>query len=318
MSAYLITMATGKQALWTINHLLASGAKVHALVRDPNKAPLPAQLTRAGVTVFTGDSQDVDAVFRAAQGCKGVFLNTFPIPGLPMKQAQGILEGCRRAGVESIVVTTALCVSNRAMWNDEFTKECDLYDYFSDKAAVEDLVREAVAASNCSFRAYTVLRPSYIHFDYLLPNVYGNFPELPSAGEIVHACDDGTHIPHTDGNDLGRYAAAALQDPTTFNGQEIELGHENLSVDDIRNILTRVSGRAIGLRRRTPEQVEAAKTTVFGQAFQIWAGAKDLEPVVAEAKAVEARFGIPLTSLEQALVRDKAELMECLSVGYKK
>jgi uncharacterized protein YbjT (DUF2867 family) len=39
MATYLITQATGVQALLTIGNLLAAGAKVHALVRDPLKIP---------------------------------------------------------------------------------------------------------------------------------------------------------------------------------------------------------------------------------------------------------------------------------------
>lgn len=154
-----------------------------------------------------------------AQGCSAVFLNTFPIPGLPVQQATEILAGCQRAGVETTVATTATCVGDQALWDDEFTISC--------------------------------------------PTSMATSPSFPSP--------------------------ASSSTP---------LGHESLTVDEIRDILVRVSGRPVGLRRRTPEQVEAARMTVFGQTFQIWAGAKDLRPVVAKAKAAESRLGIPLTSLD--------------------
>ncbi|KAI1151580.1 NmrA family protein [Nemania diffusa] len=302
MATYLITQATGQQAQWTIRHLLAAGAKVHAIVRDPSK--IPEVLKSPGVTIFKGESANFDDVFQAAQGCKAVYLNTFPIPGLELQQAQTITSAARKAGLESVVACTTMCTGYRDMWDDAATEACHLLGYYRSKAAVEDAVRGA------GFAAWTILRPAFIHVDYMLPNAHGNFPRLPTHGVLDHCFDAGARMVQTDGSDIGRYAAAALQDPAKFAGHEIELGSENLTIEEIRDVLVRVSGRDVGIRRLTPED----GTPAPGQLFHLWANAKDFGPVVAAAREAQAKFGIPFTSLEEALQRDKSGLLECLPV----
>ncbi|KAI1126524.1 NmrA family protein [Nemania abortiva] len=302
MSTYLITQATGQQGQWTIRHLLAAGAKVHALVRDPSK--VPELLKSLGVTIFKGESANFDDVFRAAQGCKAVYMNTFPIPGLEVQQAKTITEASKKAGLKTIVACTTMGTGNRAIWDDAVTEECHLLEYYRSKAAVEDIVH------NAGFEAWTILRPAFLHVDYMLPNCYGNFPRLATHGELDHPFKEGARMVQTDASDVGKYAAAALQDPANFAGEAIELGSENLTIEEIRDALVRVSGRSVGLKKLTPGDGEP----VAGQLFLMWANYKDFGPIVAAAKEAQAKFGIPFTSLEEALQRDRAGLLECLPV----
>jgi uncharacterized protein YbjT (DUF2867 family) len=304
MASYLVTQATGQQSRWVITHLLAAGLKVHAVVRDAQK--VPPILKDPAVTIFQGESKNYEDIYRAAQGCKGVFLNTFPIPGLEAQQANTVVEACKKAGVESIVAATSFLTGDRALWDDATTEECGLREYYLSKAEVEEAVRQA------AFKAYTILRPAVIYQDFLLPGAYQNFPELPTHGELAHCLNDGIKMPHTDAHDVGKYAAAALRNPAIFGGQEIDLGNEVLTIEEVRDILAKVSGRDVGLRKRTPAEVEGVKATVFGQRFHLLANARDFSAVGAAAKENEAKFGIPVTSLEVALQRDRALLLECL------
>ncbi|KAK2014470.1 NmrA-like family protein [Colletotrichum eremochloae] len=303
MATYLVTQATGQQSLATIAHLLAAGAKVHAVVRDPEKAPL--SLRKQGVTIFKGESTNLDEIYQAAQGCRGAYLNTFPWPGLETQQAKTIVEACEKAGVETIIGCTTFTVGNRAIWDDDATEQVGLRPYFLSKAEVEDVIRGG------KFKAYTILRPSVLHTDFMLPGVLGNFPGLPS-GELGHACNDGVRLPYTDTDDVGRYAAAALQDPDRFGGQEIDLPNEYVTMEEVRDVLVKVSGREVRVRQQTPAEVEVTKRTAPGMLFQIWANMKDFTAFVDAAKEAQVKFDIPFTSLEAALQRDKARLLECL------
>ncbi|KAK2612012.1 hypothetical protein QQS21_001977 [Conoideocrella luteorostrata] len=304
MATYLVTQATGEQGQWVVKHLLAGNAKVHAVVRNLKK--VPSILKAPGVTLFQGESKNYDEIFKAAQGCTGVFLNTFPIPGLEVLQARTVVEACEKAGVESIVVSTTISAGNKAVWDDEATDKAQLREYFVSKAEVEETVRGA------KFKAYTILRPAILHQDFLLPGAPQNYPRLPTHGELDHAFDDGALAPLTDAHDVGKYAAAALQDQAKFGGQEIELRNETLTMEEARNLLAKISGRNVGLRKRTPAEVEDARLTVFGQRFQLLASAKDFSTPLATAKEVQSKFGIPFTPLEASLQRDKARLLECL------
>ncbi|GKT43335.1 NmrA-like family domain-containing protein [Colletotrichum spaethianum] len=303
MATYLVTQATGQQSQSVIAHLLAAGAKVHAVVRNPQKVP-PA-LEKQGVTIFKGESTNYEEVYQAARGCKGAFLNTFPWPGLETQQAKTIVDACEKAGVESLVVCTTFTVGNRAIWDDAATEEVGLRPYFLSKAEVEEIVRGA------KFKAYTILRPSVLHTDFMLPGVFGNFPGLPQ-GELDHACNDGVRLPYSDTYDVGKYAAAALQDPVKFGGQEIDLPNEYLTMEEVRDVLVKVSGRDVQVRQQAPEEVEETKKTAPGMLFQIWANVKDFTTFVKTAKEAQTKFGIPFTPFEEAMKRDKARLLECL------
>ncbi|KAI1308373.1 NmrA family protein [Xylaria venustula] len=302
MATYLITQATGQQSQWTIRHLLAAGAKVHAIVRDPSK--IPDVLKSPGVTVFKGESVNFDDVFQAAQGCQAVFLNTYSIPGLEAQQAKTIVDATKKAGLKSVVASTVMCTGNKDLWDDTITAECYLRDYYLSKAAVEDIVRDA------GFESWTILRPAFIHVDFMLPNALENFPRLPTHGELVHCFNEGVRMGYTDANDIGKYAAAALQDSAKFNRQEIELVNESLTIEEVRDILVRVSGRNVTARKLSPESDERVR----GQFFQMWANYKDFGHITAKAQEAQAKFGISFTSLEEALQRDKSRLLECLPV----
>lgn len=304
MSTYLVTQATGQQSRWVISHLLAEGSKVHAVVRDLQK--VPPTLQDPNITLFQGESKNFEDILKAAQGCKGVFLNTFPYPGLEALQAKTVVEACQEAGVERIVVATTHGTANKAMWDDEATKEINLHQYFSSKATVEEIVRSG------GFQSYTILRPAVIHHDFFVPGCYGNYPRLPTHGELDHLLEDGAKMAYTDASDIGKYAAAALLDPSKFTGQEIDLGNELLTIEEVRDILARVSGRSVTATRRTQKEVEEMGISVFGQAFHLMSNIKDLSWTTARAKEVQDKFGIPFTSLEAALQRDRALLLECL------
>ncbi|KAM0268084.1 hypothetical protein ACHAQH_010048 [Verticillium albo-atrum] len=306
MATYLITQATGHQSQYTIEHLLAAGAKVHAVVRNPHKIPLI--LESPGVTVFKGESTDLEALSRAAEGCTGVFLNTFPIPGLEISQAQTIIEASKKAGIKTAVASTTFYASDKAMWDDSITRDSLLYDYFSSKYDVEEAVKAA------GFETYTILQPAFCHFDFFLPNAPHNFPALATRGELDHALNDGAKMLYTDANDVGAYAAAALLDPAKFDKQVIGMGNENLAIGEVAEIVSKVSGKRVPAKKRTPAEIEDVKETLFAQRFHIWANSKDFSDGPVGAKAVQAKFGIPFASLEEALKREKSRLLECLAV----
>ncbi|KAM5359068.1 hypothetical protein ACJZ2D_014748 [Fusarium nematophilum] len=220
--------------------------------------------------------------------------------------AKTIVEACKKAGVESVVAATTVGTGNKSLWDDDEVKGIQLHQYFSSKAEVEDHVRLG------NFQAYTILRPGVIHHDFFLPGALGNFPRLPTHGELDHLLDEGAALPYTDAHDIGKYAAAALQNPAKFADQEIELGSELLTIQEVHDILVRVAGREVPVIKRTPEELEKMGIRVFGQNFHLLANIKDLSSTTAAAKELTAKFGIALTSLEVALQRDRALVLECL------
>ncbi|KAI8664896.1 hypothetical protein LRP88_14595 [Fusarium phalaenopsidis] len=304
MTTYLITQATGQQSQWVIRHLLEAGAKIHAVVRDLQK--VPSVLKEPSITLFQGESKNLDEILAAAQGCQGAFLNTVPFPGLEALQAKTIVQACEKAGVENIVAATTFCTGNKDVWDNDETKKIQLDGYFSSKAEVEDIVRSG------KFKAYTILRPAVLHHDFFMPGALGNFPRLPTHGELDDLLVQGARVPYTDAYDLGKYAAAALQDPARFAGHEIDLGNELLTFEEVRDVLANVSGREVRVVKRTTQELEKLGASVFGQKFQLFSNIKDLSWTPAHAKKVQEEYGIPFTPLQASVQRDKVRLLECL------
>lgn len=138
------------------------------------------------------------------------------------------------------------------------------------KATVEELVRAG------GFPAYTIVRPAVLHHDLFLPGLLQNFPRLSTLGELDDLLVGGARVPHTDTDDVGKYAAAALLDSAEFGGEESNLGHELLTMEEIRDILVKISSRRVSVTKWTPQEVEERGIAVFGQKFQLLSNIKDL------------------------------------------
>ncbi|KAK7752775.1 hypothetical protein SLS62_005327 [Diatrype stigma] len=317
MASFVIIGANGHQGSATARALLAAGAKVHALVRDP-QTEAAQQLASQGATLFTyRDFGDFDGVRAAAQGCRGVFMALWPTADAEA-QARGIVAACAEAGVTSVVLSTAWYTGSPEKWNvgggrGRGAQQLDpspdpaMIEYFEGKAALERAVRE-------SGLRHTVLRPSWIHYNYTLPLAAVAYPELVARAELAYPHDvDAVRMAHIDEADIGRFAAAAFldsdSDPGRFDGEVIELGNENLTGREARDIIARVTGRDIGLRRKTAEEVEAAEAANPLQKFQRWASRVD---VTIDGEALRRKYGIDLTSFEDYVRREKDRILATL------
>ena len=98
----LVTGATGNIGSQVVQHLVAKGADVKALVRDPSKADFPA-----GVEVAQGDFLDVDSLRRAIEGVSTLFLVNAVVPD-EFTQALIALNVARDAGIERIVYLSVI------------------------------------------------------------------------------------------------------------------------------------------------------------------------------------------------------------------
>ncbi|KAL5878031.1 hypothetical protein ACKVWC_007176 [Pyricularia oryzae] len=302
MSTFLVVQATGGQSQWVITHLLKSGAKVHALVRDVNK-PLPAILKAEGVTLFQGEALDSDAVYAAAKSTTGVFLNTFTSE-TEIQQAESVIEGARRAGVETIVASTAIGSGDKTVLESEHTKNSGLHMYYVNKNGIEEAVKKG------GFKSWTILHPAYIHFDIFTPRNAFNFPRMPQ-GILDHVLDAGRKIAHTDASDIGRYATAALTDPAKFNGEIVELGLA-MDCDEMAAGLSKVSGKKVEAVRYTFEEARKAGVFQFGMAFQLLANGFDFSDLAGAGLRNQEKYGMGLMTFEESMVRDKEELMSTL------
>ena len=310
MASYLVTGATGRQGGAVVNHLLAAGAKVHAVVRNPSSREATA-LHEKGVVLFEGTYEEPDKVFfAAAKGCTGVFLNlTVFEPGKARAQADAIISACR-TGAETTLTSIVLSSTSRT---DEMSTELDtasavhpwLGQYYTAKSEVEAAVRES------RIEHYTILRPPVLAYDYLLPSSVTPqaFPQLPRSGTLVTSLDDNGTMPYLDEDDIGMLTVAALLEPSKFSGHEIELASDNLSSQEVRDILGLVSGIDINLHKRTASELEESKMTEFFQVFELLA---NHSPRRVDVEALEEKYGIKLTRFSEYMEKNKDKLIDSL------
>lgn len=216
----LVTGATGNVGRNVVDQLVSRGGDVRALVRDPAKANLPAQ-----VEVVQGDLLDVDALRAAFSGVSTLFLLNAVVPD-EFTQALLTLGVAREAGVKRVVYLSVI--------------HSDVYvnvPHFAGKFAVERMI-EAMG-----FEA-TVLRPAYfMNNEHTIKDAitgYGIYP-MPIGDKGVAMID---------ARDIGEIAAIELvrrdrsSEPLPFERINL-VGPDTLTGADAAAVWGDVLGRTI-------------------------------------------------------------------------
>ncbi|WCN84299.1 NmrA family NAD(P)-binding protein [Micromonospora sp. LH3U1] len=290
----LVTGATGRQGGATARALLAAGVPVRALVRDP--ATDRARTVEAlGAELVTGDLTDRDSLIRAAHGARAVFSvqmpamngNTIDFDG-ELAQAVNLIEGALAAEVPQFVhtsVTGAGQHTESAGWADG--RWVALEPYYATKAGIQDRVREA------GFTYWTLIKPGFFMDNFLPSEAY----LLPRgvAGGLATVLKPQTSLSLVAVDDIGRVAAAAIAEPDRFNGVELELASDYLTMTEIAKVLSDALGTELTAPDMTEEEAVAA-------GMPQWAGIshEQLNVTGQPARPEYARaLGIPLTTFEE-------------------
>lgn len=216
----LVTGATGRVGRHVVQQLVARGADVRVLSRDPAKADFPS-----GVKVAKGDLLDIDSLRAAFSGVNTLFLLN-AVTGDEFTQALITLNIARESGVDRVVY---LSVINA----DRFVN----VPHFAVKFGAERMIEQM------GFSA-TILRPSYfIDNDLTIKDVilnHGVYP-MPIGSKGVAMVDT---------RDIAEIAAIELirrqQAPGKLPIETINLvGPDTLTGPDVAAIWSDVLGRPI-------------------------------------------------------------------------
>ena len=176
----LVTGATGTIGRNVVDQLVKRGADVRGLVRNPEKAELPA-----GVAVARGDLLDVDSVRSALSGVSTLFLLNAVVPD-EFTQALTALNLAREAGIERLVYLSVI-------HSDRYVN----VPHFAGKFGVERMIEQI------DFQT-TILRPAYFMNNELMikdaVTAYGVYP-MPIGSKGLAMID---------ARDIGEIAAIEL------------------------------------------------------------------------------------------------------------
>ena len=172
----LVTGATGNAGAAVVRALANSGERVRALVRDADRATLPA-----GVEVAVGDLNEPSTLTPHLERVTAAFLLS-GYEGL-----EETLANMRRAGVERVVL-----LSSSAAPAGDLTNAVARYHILSERA----------------------VRQSGLEWTFLQPNTFmtNTFQWLPQLrqGDVIRAPFADVRVATIDPDDIGAVAAVAL------------------------------------------------------------------------------------------------------------
>jgi uncharacterized protein YbjT (DUF2867 family) len=288
----LVTGATGRQGGATARALLAAGVPVRALVRDPTTVRAKA-VEALGAELVTGDLLDRDSLDGAVEGARAVFsvqMPAFTGDGFDfageVTQGVNLVDAARAAKVPQFVhtsVTGAGQHTDAPGWAEG--RWASMEPVLGAKAAVQDSVRAA------GFAHWTLLKPGFF-MDNFLPSMAFLFPRGVGGG-LVSVLNPDTRLSLVAVDDIGRAAAAAVADPQRFDGVELELASDHLSMTEIAEVLSRALGTPLPAPDMTVEQALAAGMPAMG------AGHEWMNAVPQPGRPEYARaLGLPLTRFD--------------------
>jgi uncharacterized protein YbjT (DUF2867 family) len=224
----LITGATGQVGGQAAAALVAAGAPIRALVRDPSRA---AGLT--GAEVVAGSFEDDASLARALDGVETMLLAGRDSPEA-VAQHRRVLAHARRAGVRHIVRLSAVGAAPDSP-----------VALMREHHEVDEEVRQGPAE-------WTLLRP-HLYMQNLL-----RAAEAISRDGILAAPVGDERFPLVDTRDVGATAAAVLADPAAHAGRTYPLtGPAAQTYAEVALALAEVTGRPVTYEPVSPDAYEA-------------------------------------------------------------
>ncbi len=219
----LVSGATGQQGGAVARQLLERGFAVRALTRDGDK-PAARELAERGAEIFEGDLEDRPSVERTLEGAYGVFsVQQFWEVGVEgeIRQGKALADAAKAAGVSHFVYSSV----------GGAHRETGI-PHFDSKWEVEEHAREVGLP-------LTVLRPSFFMQNWEMmrePILGGTLPQPLDPDKPFQMIDSG---------DIGVFAALAFENPEEWIGRDTDISGDELTMPQIAETFSRVTGRDI-------------------------------------------------------------------------
>ena len=234
----LVTGATGAQGGAVAKALLKNGNTVRIIAREASRHSKAAEeMEKSGAKIVIADMEDQVSLEAALKGVYALFSVQDMDNGTDSERrhATNLLVAAFKAGVQHVVHASVNQTGNHLQFRnwDKWNKK-----YWLDKQFGEDTLR------NAGFKYWTILRPVFFMDNFITPKVAFMFPDL-AKGEIVTAWESNAKLQLIAVDDTGAFAAAAFNNPEKFNGQIIDLAGDELTIGEIAESITKVTGKNI-------------------------------------------------------------------------
>lgn len=239
----LITGATGQQGGSVAGNLVGKDFKnIRVLTRHPEKAKIYRDM---GIDVFKGDLREPSTLKKAMKGVKKLFLVTTPYEeGVEAEIDQGIsaIDAAREAGVQHVIYSS-VCSAHRETGIPHFESKWKIEHH---------LVQSGLP--------YTILRPAWFFENYqtfMLPAI--------QSGRVSTPLLPDRPLQQIAVQDVGEFAAAAIERPDEFIGLQLDIAGEALTFPEVLTILGNLAGKTIEYVPMSLEESEKA----YGHDFTV-------------------------------------------------
>ena len=258
----VVTTPTGQIGRHVVEELLAAGAPLRLVVRDPARLP---SAVRDRVEIVEGSHGDAAVVDRAFAGADAVFWLAPPDPARTLDEVyldftRPAAEAFRRNGVKRVVAVTAL--GRGTPWEDR-----------AGLVTASIRMDDMIMASGVAFRGLAM--PSF------MDNALRQAESIGGKGLMFGPMDPDKKAPTTATRDMGAVAARLLADGSWTSQEEVPvLGPEDLSANDMAAIISDVLGRAVRYSQASFDAFKAqllgrGASESFAQGYVDMFGAKD-------------------------------------------
>lgn len=216
--------ATGQQGGATARALLAAGATVRAVVRNPDK-PAARALASAGAQLAVADLGDPDTLRAALDGASRVFAMT------TMESGRGT-AGETADGIAIADAAKDVAVQHLVYSSVGGAERHTGIPHFESKRRVEEHIQSLGIPA-------TFVRPTFFY-----ENLLGQLAGPPDEPIVVRLpLPDGIALQMVAVDDIGAVAAAIIVDPTRVPTEGIEIAGDELTGSQIAEAIARHAGR---------------------------------------------------------------------------
>jgi len=221
----LVTGATGAQGGAVVSELLkADNVTIRAMTRNPS-APKAQALASKGVQVVKADMSDAASLGIAMAGVDRAFLLTDPTgpKGAALEEENGklFIAIAKEAGDQHLVFNSVGDANNHSG-----------VPHFDSKFAIEQTLKASGIPS------WTILRPAAFMENLPTEAGIGRAMGLGVFGSLL----GGKSLKLVAVQDIGFFAARALEDPQGWNKKEMMLAGDDLTVEEMKVIYAKVHG----------------------------------------------------------------------------
>lgn len=249
----LVLGATGLQGFTATKELVKQGFAVRGLTSSGNN-PKADELAKLGVEMVKGNLFDAESLYQAMVGVDGVLyipviVSIDLIPEIQI--AYNVVQSAERAGVQYLIHTSVARAGNHAEYST-WGKGMDssMRSYWLAKATVNEWIKASTIPH------WSIFKPAYMMDVFLPPKVAGMHPLL-SQGKIVSATKVDTKIDMMNVDAQAKLIATAFKDFSDFDKQEIDLAGDSVSLKEVADILSEITGKSVEAIYQTGEELLA-------------------------------------------------------------